>query len=224
LEQLVAILRKDLLTISRKWHEVAALAVISVVMGLAVAYMVSGPLAPLAEPIDASVVLASSQIIVYFIVSIAAGFIAVLREAEKGTLDGLRASPVSPESLFLAKLLYIYLLIIVLSFAFIFSTIFFSGYSAVLSWDYAALSLAVSLYFASASALTSFMIIYSEARSLLSMVVLSGLLVPFLQGAGRALAAAASGVATGGQVAQILGASLGFAAIATVLARPLAEI
>ncbi len=224
MEQLAALLRKDLLTTSRRWHELASLIIISVVIGLAVAYMVSGPLAPLAEPIDASVVLAAGQIIVYFIVSIAAGFIAVLREAEKGTLDGLRASPLSPEALFIAKLIYIYILIVVLSFSYSLAAVFFSGYSTIINTGYVVLSLSVSLYFAAASALTSFMIIYSEARSLLSMVVLSGLLVPFLQGADRALAAAAAGTSTSGQAAQILGASLAFAVIATILAKPLSEI
>jgi len=219
----MALLRKDLLTTSRRWHELASLIIISVVIGLAVAYMVSGPLAPLAEPVDASVVLASGQIIVYFIVSIAAGFIAVLREAEKGTLDGLRASPLSPEALFIAKLVYIYVLIVVLSFSYSLAAVFFSGYS-IINTRYVVLSLSVSLYFAAASSLTSFMIIYSEARSLLSMVVLSGLLVPFLQGADRALAAAAAGTSTSGQAAQILGAALAFAVIATILAKPLSEI
>ena len=224
MEQLVALLRKDVLIISRRWHELASLIIISIVIGIGVAYMISGPLAPLAERLDASVVVATGQIIVYFIVSIATGFIAVLREAEKGTLDGLRASPLSPEILFVAKLIYIYIIIVILSFAYSLATIFFSGYTSIFNTSYVVLSLSISLYFASATALTSFMIIYSEARSLLSMVVLSGLLAPFLQEADRTLAAAAAGTATGGQAAQILGAALAFAVIATILSKPLSEI
>jgi len=224
LEQLAALLRKDLLSTSRRWHELASLLIISVIIGLAVAYMVSGPLAPIAEPLDASVVVATGQILVYFIVSMASGFLAVLREAEKGTLDGLRASPLSPETLFIAKLVYIYILVLILSITYTLAATFFSGYVEILNTQYLELSLATSLYFAAAAALTSFMIIYAEAKSLLSMVVLAGLLVPFLQGADRALAAAAEGTAAATQAAQLLGASLAFALIATLLAKPLSEI
>ncbi|BEP17200.1 hypothetical protein PYJP_05520 [Pyrofollis japonicus] len=222
--QTIALLRKDLLTTSRRWHELASLAIVSSLIGLVVAYIVSGPLALLASQLDAPLVIVAGEVATLFIVAIAAGFIAVVREAEKGTLDGLRASPVAPESLFLAKLVYIYIVVVVLLLFYIGAAVFFSSITIILNPMFLAASLVVGLYFAAAAALTSFMIVYSEARSLLSMIVLAGLLVPFAQSADRVLAKTATGIAGPGEVLQALGMTLAFIVIATLLSRPLSEI
>lgn len=223
-EQLAALLRKDFLETSRRWHELAALLVVSVVIGVAVAYIVSGPSSPLASGLDAGIVVAAGHVVVFFIVALAAGFLAVLREAEKGTLDGIRASPVAPEAVFVSKLVYTYVLVALLSLSYAAAVAFFGSFSGAVSPLYLAATLSMSLYFAAASALTSFMIVYSESRSLLAMVVLAGLLLPYLQGAARTLARAAVGAAVEARVAEGLAAAAAFAAIATLLSRPLAEI
>ncbi|ABM81332.1 hypothetical protein [Hyperthermus butylicus] len=219
-----ALLRKDLLSTMRRWQEPAALLIVAGVAGLASSYMVSGPAAPIAEYEDAAAVLAAGQILTMLIVSLAAGFLAVLREAEKGTLDGLRASAIPPEELFLAKLAYIYMLVASLSLAYALSTAFLASWSQLVSPAYIAMVMVVSLYFSAAAALTSFMIVYSESRSLLSIVVLAGLLTPYLQQAVQPLGYAAAGLATLGDTALLAGVAVAFTVIATLLSKPLAEI
>ena len=219
-----ALLRKDLLSTMRRWQEPAALLVVAGVAAIAASYMVTGPSAPIVEYEDAAAVLAAGQILTMLIVSLAAGFLAVLREAEKGTLDGLRASAIPPEELFLAKLAYIYTLVAGLSLAYSLACAFLASWSQLLAPTYIAAVLAVSLYFSAASALTSFMIVYSESRSLLSIVVLAGLLTPFLQQAVQPLGYAAAGLSTPGDIAVLAGIAVAFTVIATLLSKPLAEI
>ena len=224
LGQLAALLRKDFLTASRRWHELASIALVSVVAGVAVAYLISGPRAAVVEEADAAAVIAAGQVVVYLIVAVSAGYLAVLREAEKGTLEGLRASPAQPEAVFVSKLVYIYVVLLALSLTYAASAAFFSGAPGTLTPGYAAAVAATGLYFAVASALTSFMIVYSESRSLLSVVVLSGLVVPYLQEADGVLAEAAQTGTAPEEVVAALGAALAFAVLAVLLSRPLSEI
>ncbi len=220
---LAALLAKDLLATARRPQDALALLVVAAVAAVAASYMVSGPAAPLAEYEDAAVVLALGHVLTMYLVAVAAGFLAVVREAERGTLDGLRSSPAAPEEVFLAKTLYILGLVLATSLAYAGLASFLSGWS-LLTPDYLALAAAASLYISSASALTAFMIVYSESRSLLAVVVLGALLAPFLQHSLHPLGYAAAGAADHASLLRLAGASAAFTAVATALSRPLAEV
>jgi len=220
----LALLSKDFRVLARRPHEVLSLAIATAVMGLAIAYIVSSPVGLAASNTAVALALASGQLISLFISAVAAGFLAVLREAEKGTLDGIRSTPVLPEAVYLAKLVYTFTLTLTIALSYTLAAALLATYSHLLSPSYLAALLATSLYFAAASALTSFMIVYSEARSLLSMVVLAGLLTPFVQNAGKTLAEAATATPPPGQLVQLTLLAASFTAIATLLSKPLAEI
>jgi ABC-type transport system involved in cytochrome c biogenesis permease component len=220
----LALLLKDFKLLSRRPHEVLSLSIATAVIGLAVAYIVSSPVGLAASNTAVALTLAAGQLVSLFISAIAAGFLAVLREAEKGTLDGIRSTPVPPEAVYLAKLVYTFTLTLIIALSYTLTAGLLATYSKLFTGQYIAAVLVASLYFAAASALTSFMIVYSEARSLLAMVVLAGLLTPFVQNAGRTLAEAAIAPTPSGQLAQLAAVAASFAAIATLLSRPLAEI
>jgi heme exporter protein B len=207
----------------RRLQDLLALTVVAVVASIASSYMVSGPAAPLVEYEDAAIVLATGQVLTMYLVALAAGFIAVVREAERGTLEGLRSSPVHPEAVFLAKTLYIAALVLGLSLVYASATTFFSNWN-LLTPLYLAHVAVVALFLSAASALTSFMIVYSESRSLLAVTVLAGLVIPYLQQALHPLGYAAAGVADAGSLVELSAAAAAFTAVATVLSKPLAEI
>ncbi len=223
LRQFRALLYKDFLVLGRRWYELPSLALVSMTIGVGVSYVVSGPRALVTGYSGTAAAIVAGQLVVYFIVAVSAGFLAILREAEKGTLDALRSYPLNPETLFMSKLVYTFILISLLAFTYTASTAFFSGNPELLSLHYAAATLAVGLYFAAASALTSFMVVYVEARSLLAAVVLTGLVVPYLGSAVDALVSSLTSPSIGVLV-ENLTAGLAFAVLATLLSRPLSEI
>lgn len=220
----MVLLAKDVKLLGRRVSEVLSLVIVTSVVGVAVAYLVSAPVTIPLSGDAASVVMAAGQLVSMFIAAVAAGFLAVLREAEKGTLDGIRSTPVPPEAVYLSKMLYIYALTVLISVPYTVTASAFSSSWSMMSIPYLVVLLIVALYFSAAAALTAFMIVYSEARSLLSMVVLAGLLTPFLQDAGRVLAYTAVSHTLTADTLNILAAALAFTAIATLASKPLAEI
>ncbi|GEM_PF-6108609 len=218
------LVKKDITIMARRWQELAALAILSIGTSIPVAYLISGPQALLFETADAFTVIATGQLLEMFIIGILAGFIAVVREAEKHTLDGLRLSAIPSEVVFVAKLVFIEILMLVLSMIYIIVTAALSNTWQIVNINYIVTVVASTVYFSAASALTAFIIIYVESRGLFAAVVLAGFIIPFMQQSGPYLVEAGMGLYTVTGVIGIVGSGVFFSILATYLAKFLSEI
>ena len=223
LRALRLLVRKELVTLGRRVHETLSLLVVVAVVAVAVSYMVSGPAAPLRSPEDAGLTIAAGLLVTLFLTSYSAGFLLVIREAEKGTLDGLRAAPVAPEIVYAAKTLASYAVVLGLATVYTLLTAFLSSWYAMLNPYYAAYTVFLALFFSSATTLTSIMVSFSEeSRSLLAVVVLAGVAVPYMTSYSLPLAFTVQGAAV--DLAGIASSTLGFTILSALQSRPLTEI
>jgi heme exporter protein B len=208
---------------SRRLPELGAVIVLVGITSVPASFMVSGPRSPVTDPLRSSAVLALGHIFTMYIASLLLGYMSVLREAEKGTLDGIRTSPVQPEVLFAAKLTYMYSVLLVFSLTYTLVTALLSGLYTLLRAEYIAAQLVVAALFSTASALSSYIAIYSEAKSMLSGIVLAALVLPAMQQSSISLAEAAMGLDVAGNLLGLSGVALAFAAVAISLSRALLQ-
>ncbi len=220
----ILLVKKDIVIMARRWQELAALTILGVSTSIPVAYLISGPQALLFEDADAYTVIATGQLLEMFIIGILAGFIAIVREAEKHTLDGLRLSAIPSEIVFIAKLVFIEILMLILSITYIFVTAVLSNMWQIININYLATVVASTVYFSAASALTAFIIIYVESRGLFAAVVLAGFIIPFMQQSGPYLVEASMGLYAITGIVGIVGSGVVFSVLATYLAKFLSEI
>ncbi len=222
LEQYTALLVKDFKQLARRPHDMLALLTVSFTFSVIASYIVSAPGTPIHEYEDAALILALGQLAVLLTAGFTTGFLFVIREAEKGTLDGLRTAPLSAETIFLAKTSFILLVALGVSLAYTLLAAVFSAWYELLTPGYLALSVAVGLGVASISSLTGLMVSYSsESRNVLGVVVMASLATPFLSVVAPPLSLAAQGVEP--ELLPYIAAALGILVLSTILSKPLVE-
>ena len=217
LSSVAAMVAKDVRVDMRRRVEAGSVAVFAVAAGVLVAYVMGGVAG--ISPAAASV--AASLVMVFLAVfGSLSGFV---READRGTLDGLRVAPVGPEALYLAKLVYSYVLISSATLIYLAVVALFGGLWEAVSPASLAASLASCLYMAAASSFTSAILVFSEARGVLMPVMVLVLVLPFVQLSAPVLVAAYSGGGGVGSSLVLVLASVGFISVATWLSRFILE-
>ncbi len=217
LHAVAAMVAKDVRVDMRRRVEASSVAVFAVAAGVLSSYIMGGVagISPAAASVSASLVM-----VFLAVFGSLAGFV---READRGTLDGLRLAPVGPEAVYLAKLAYTYALIAVSTLIYLAVVAIFGGLGEALSPASLAATLASCLYMAAASSLTSAILVFSEARGVLMPVMVMVLVLPFIQLAAPVMVAAYSGAGSAaGSLALVL-ASTGFISVATWLSRYILE-
>lgn len=214
---IAAMVLKDIRVDMRRRVEASSVAVFAVASGVLVSYIMGGVAG--VSPSAASV--AASLVMVFL--AVFGSLSSFVREADRGTLDGLRVAPVGPEAVYLAKLAYSYGVIASASLIYLGVVALFGGLPEAVSPASLAATLASCLYMSAASSLTSAILVFSEARGVLMPVMVLVFVLPFVQLAAPVLAAAYSGSpAPGGPLVLVL-ASAGFISVATWLSRFILE-
>ena len=174
---LFELIRKDVLEEARRPHELIALIALVATLSIPTSYLISGPGS--VQPQDAPALVVIAQQASAVLVASLLGFLVVIREAERGTINALKLAPIEPETLVTSKIIVIFIFLLVLNLVFIFLTSFFSSmnFTTINSLLYIA---SLSLYLASVGALASFMIIYTDVGTLLASVSIGALSIPYL--------------------------------------------
>ncbi|NOZ88752.1 MAG: ABC transporter permease subunit, partial [Crenarchaeota archaeon] len=167
---------------------------------------------------------AASELLVLLFLAVFGALASFVREADRGTLDGLRSAPVPPEAVYVSKLVYTFLLMLVNVLAYSMAVAVFGGLVEAFSAPVLSAVVASSLYLAAVSSLSSAILVFSEARGVLMPVMVLVLALPYVQLAAPVLAA---GFAGGGSVLDAAGlaaAAAGFVAVAAWLSRYVLEV
>jgi len=176
--KLISLLWKDILVEIRRPIEVLSAAIFvltaSSIVGFALSkYIVDYPVKVLVSGLGVTII---QLFLAVFIATM--GFV---READRGTLYGLKASPISPYTVFLSKLLLAAILMEALTIVAITSEAFFGGLSVTILKNITLISTLAGLYLATVSAFASAIAIYLEARSVLIPTVILALSAPLVQ-------------------------------------------
>ncbi len=174
---LFELIRKDILEEARRVHELVALMALVATLSIPTSYLISGPGSVLPQDAPALVVIAQQASAI--LVASLLGFLVVIREAERGTINALKLAPVEPETLIVSKIVVIFMFLLSLNIAFVFLTSFFSSMNFITA-SYFLYIISLSLYLASVGALASFMIIYTDVGTLLASVSIGALSIPYL--------------------------------------------
>jgi ABC-type transport system involved in cytochrome c biogenesis permease component len=212
-----AIIAKDLRVDMRRRVEAGSVAVFAVAAGVLAAYVMSG-----ASGISPGAAAVSASLVMVFL-AVFGSLSSFVREADRGTLDGLRVAPVGPEALYLAKLAYTYAVIASATLIYLVVVTLFGGLWEAVAPASLAATLASCLYMAAASSLTSAILVFSEARGVLMPVMVLVLVLPFVQLSAPVLVEVYSGVGELGPSLALALASVGFISVATWLSRFILE-
>ncbi len=212
LSRIAALIWKDFVLDARRFSEASSMLIFVAASAVMASYVVREHVSP-----RASVV---SLVLVMLFLAVYTALSSFVREAERGTLDALRVSPVNPEEVYVAKLVYSFLLLASTSISYSLLYAFFSQDVTLLYPSMLLLTVSMSVYTASASSLASALLVYSEARAFLLPVTIAVLVLPYLQ----AITPLAVDAATGTPIlpVNIVGislASLGFALLTVWLSR-----
>ncbi len=213
LSAITTILIKDIRLEFRRKVEAGSILVFAVAAGALTAFILSAPI--LASP--ANTVTVGILLTMIFLSSFASlsGFV---REGEQGTLDGLRVAPLAAEALYLAKLLYSFIIILVESLVYLASTAFFSSRFDIISLPVITLVLSSTLFFAAVSSFVSALIVYTEARGILLPIVIIVLVLPYINLAVPAFIGSFLEVEIGSYIG-MLAAGVGFSVVGIGLSR-----
>lgn len=171
--QLWLIVWKDYLVDARSKSMLAFQALFALSSSIFTGYYASRSVEPL-------VALGSGMIIVPLFLAIFSAYSSMVREAERGTIEGLRLLPVGPGLVVSAKLLYIYAMTMLHSEIYLLFSTVFSGYSPPLAWTEAWLAM-FALYIAAASGFSSAIVAYTGGRALALAVLVIVLTLPMAQ-------------------------------------------
>ncbi len=174
---LFELIRKDVLEEARRPHELVALIALVATLSIPTSYLISGPGS--VQPQDAPALVVIAQQASAVLVASLLGFLVVIREAERGTINALKLAPIEPETLITSKIVVIFVFLLILNLVFVLLTSFFSSMDFVTP-NYLLYIVSLSLYLASVGALASFMIIYTDVGTLLASVSIGALSIPYL--------------------------------------------
>ncbi|MET1101504.1 MAG: heme exporter protein CcmB [Pyrodictiaceae archaeon] len=205
---------KDLKLDLRRKIEAGSIAVFSIAAAMLTSFSIHS---------DVKAVEPTLMLVMVFL-SVFASLASFIRESEQGTLEGLRAAPISPELLFIAKLVYSFVLIVAQELIYIVSLVFFTQIAALLSPSLIALLLFSALYLSASSSFASSLLVYSEARGVLLPVTILVLVLPFIQYSSPIVSSTLLGSpASINAIASLAALSIGFTAIVVFLSRFIIE-
>ncbi len=213
-----AMVWKDFTLDLRRRVEAGSVLVFAVAAGVLAGYVMGGVagISPAAA--------AASELLVLLFLAVFGALASFVREADRGTLDGLRSAPVPPEAVYVSKLVYTFLLMLVNVFAYSLAVAVFGGLVEAFSAPVLAAVVVSSLYLAAVSSLSSAILVFSEARGVLMPVMVLVLALPYVQLAAPVLAAGFAGGGSALDAAGLAAAAVGFVAVAAWLSRYVLEV
>lgn len=183
----VAIVHRDVLLDIRRRVEAGSMLVFSVSAGLLSAYVMRS-----AAGVNAAATSIALTLVLVFL-AVFGSLSSFVREADRGTLDGLRLAPIGAEAVFMAKFIYSMAVILLQTLVFLASMGFFAQIGSVLRLVVLLLALVSSMYLAAVSSFTSAILVFSEARAVLMPVMVLVLVLPYIQSAAPSIVAALAG-------------------------------
>ena len=183
----VAIVRRDILLDLRRRIEAGSMLVFSLAAGVLAAYVMKGVAG--VNVAAASVAL----VLVLIFLAVFGSLSSFVREADRGTLDGLRLAPIGAEIVFIAKFVYSFIMVSVQTLVFLLAMGFFAQMESVINPIVLLLALVSSMYLAAVSSFTSAILVFSEARAVLMPVMVLVLVLPYVQSAAPSIVAALTG-------------------------------
>lgn len=217
LSTITTILLKDIKLEFRRKVEAGSMLVFAVAAGTLTAFVLSAPIS--ASPANTITV---GILLTMIFLSSFASLSSFIREGEQGTLDGLRAAPLAAEALYLAKLFYSFIIILVESLVYLVSTAFFSSRFDVISLPVIILVLSSTLFFAAVSSFVSALIVYTEAKGILLPIVIIVLILPYMNLAVPAFIGSFLEIEMGSFIG-MLAAGIGFSIVGVGLSRYMFE-
>jgi len=215
---IAAIVRRDILLDLRRRVEAGSMLVFSLAAGVLAAYVMKGVAGVNAAAASVSLVL------VLIFLAVFGSLSSFVREADRGTLDGLRLTPVGAEVVFLAKFVYSFAVITVQALVFIMSVGLFAQMEVMFNPVVLMLMIVSSMYLAAVSSFTSAILVFSEARAVLMPVMVLVLVLPYVQSAAPSIVAAlAGGVVNVMEMVWLMLAASMFAGITVWLSRYILE-
>ena len=176
LYQVKHMLWKDLILEVRRPSELGAALVFALSSAALVGYVASRVLA------YSEVAIIVGLALVEVFLAIFTALMSFVRESDRGTIDGIRLSPVEPVVIYISKLAFTLMLLELLTLAFIGAALFFAGGLVVENLGLLiAIALASGLYLSSVSAFASAISIYIEARGIMLPTIILVLSLPMLQ-------------------------------------------
>ncbi len=171
----ITILWRDLLLDYRRRIEAGSALVFSIAAAILTAYALSGFVA--GSPASAEAI---GTLLTAVFLSVYASLSSFVREADRGTLDGLRLAPLPPIAIYTAKLIYTFILVFIEVLVYLLALAFFAQTLSVLTpWFLGAVAASI-LYLSAASSFSSSILVYSEARGVLLPVTILVLVLPFV--------------------------------------------
>lgn len=143
-----------------------------------------------------------------------------VQEHDRGTLNGIRLSPVEPVVAFVSKLLFTLVLLEVLTVVTVSLASLFSGFVLGPLQRMYYLLLTAGIYFSSVSAFASVLSVYVEARGVLLPTIVLALSLPMIQ----SVVALAEGPGGSKSVASLALSGLGFATVVSWLSKYALEV
>lgn len=205
-----AILWRDLLMELRSPYELGAASAFALLTGALAGYAASRYAL---DPGEQALTLAPALVIALIFLGVFTATTSFVREADKGTLDGLRAQPIPPSVIFASKLVFSLILLEILGAILVLSAWFFGSIPSSNGLWLLAVSAATGLYMAAVASLASAIAVYVEARGILMPAIIIALSAPLVQ--------MATSIAIGGNysdIAILLLSGIGFTGLVMLLA------
>lgn len=176
--QVKRMLWKDLLLETRRVPEFGAALVFAVSAASLIGFA-ANRFAP--SGLTGTLIAGLGLVLVEVFLAVFTAIMGFVREADKGTLEGVRSSPVEPVVVFLAKLVFTLVLLETLVAVSTGAAIFFGGTALREAYMLFPLLASAGIYLASVSAFASALSVYIEARGVLLPTLILVLSAPLIQ-------------------------------------------
>ena len=178
LETILILLWKDFTVEARRALELVTTLLFSLIVASFVGFSVS-KFSP--DRFVGLVIGGTGIVLTQAFIAIFVAIMSFVREADRGTLTGLKLAPVTPVTLYVSKLIFTLILVEVFTVIAYGALIYFGGYTLEPMRGSLAILLASGLYLSVVSAFTSALSIHLEAKLALIPILVLALSAPLMQ-------------------------------------------
>ena len=178
LETILVLLWKDFTVEARRALELVTTLLFSLIVASFVGFSVS-KFSP--DRFVGLVIGGTGIVLTQAFIAIFVAIMSFVREADRGTLTGLKLAPVTPVTLYVSKLIFTLILVEVFTVIAYGALIYFGGYTLEPMRGSLAILLASGLYLSVVSAFTSALSIHLEAKLALIPILVLALSAPLMQ-------------------------------------------
>jgi heme exporter protein B len=178
LETILVLLWKDFTVEARRALELVTTLLFSLIVASFVGFSVS-KFSP--DRFVGLVIGGTGIVLTQAFIAIFVAIMSFVREADRGTLTGLKLAPVTPVTLYVSKLIFTLILVEVFTVIAYGALVYFGGYTLEPMRGSLAILLASGLYLSVVSAFTSALSIHLEAKLALIPILVLALSAPLMQ-------------------------------------------